>query len=157
MKKKLIDILIFIFFAIAIFFATALTMTFPLYAAENKIFIRKVIEIIDGDTVKVDIEEESNLINYLNYSVRIYGIDAPEIHTKSKCEKSLALQAKEFLQSIILVDRPIKIINPVWDKYGGRILADLEVDGKLISEAMIKSGHAARYTGGKKEIIWCKD
>lgn len=156
MKKKLIDILIFIFFAIALFSGVMFIITFPAFA-KDEIFIRKVIEVIDGDTVKINVDEESDLIQKLGYSIRIYGIDAPEIHTKSKCEKLLGLQAKKFLHNIILTDRPIKIINPSWDAYGGRILADLEVDGKLISEAMLKSGHAARYTGGKKEIIWCKD
>jgi endonuclease YncB( thermonuclease family) len=37
-----------------------------------------------------------------------------------------------------------------WDKYGGRVLGDLEIDGKYLSKLMIETGHAVEYHGEKK-------
>ncbi len=154
MKKKLIDILIFIFFAIAIFSGVMFIITFPALA-EDRIFSRKVIEVIDGDTVRIDMQDESDLISNLGYTIRIAGIDAPEIEGNSECEKQIGLIAKDFLKKILFNDRQVKIINPKWDKYGGRILADIETDGVLVSKLMIDNGLAITYKGKKKTKIWC--
>lgn len=154
MKQRFINILILIIAIIVIFYATLITMPISANAAD-KVFYRKVIEVIDGDTIKIDASQESELIKYLEYSVRISSIDAPEIHTKSDCEKKLGLQAKKFLQSIVKNNQLIKIINPTWDKYGGRILAELEINDQSISQLMIDNKHAIAYFGQKKNIIWC--
>jgi len=156
MKERLIHILIFIFGVSCIFYGTLFAIPINAYAVD-KVFFRKVINVIDGDTIKIDSTQESELINYLEYSVRIRSIDAPEIHTKSNCEKKLGLKAKKFLESIVKNNQLVKIINPTWDKYGGRILAELQINDQSISQLMIDNKHAVAYFGQKKEVIWCTD
>lgn len=159
MKQNFINFLIFIILIIIICAGLSSIIFFvPANAlAKDIIYTRKVTEIIDGDTIKVEMIDESDLIADLEYSIRISGIDTPEIKTSSKCEKELGLKAKEFLKNLILTDRYINIINPAWDKYGGRILAKLEVKGQSIGDIMIKNGYAIVYNGDKKNKIWCKD
>jgi endonuclease YncB( thermonuclease family) len=40
------------------------------------------------------------------------------------------------------------------DKYGGRVLGDVFLDGKRLSEMLIANGFARRYHGEKKSS-WC--
>lgn len=120
-------------------------------------FKRNVERIIDGDTIELSTEEESDLIKHLGYKVRIMNFDTPELHSKSNCEKKLATEAKKFLEKTILVNKQITLINPKWDKFGGRILADIDIDGTLISKIMIQKGYAIEYHGDKKTHVWCKD
>lgn len=120
-------------------------------------FKRNVERIIDGDTIELSTEEESDLIKHLGYKVRIMNFDTPELHSKSNCERKLATEAKKFLEKTILVNKQITLINPKWDKFGGRILADIDIDGTLISKIMIQKGYAIEYHGDKKTHVWCKD
>ena len=112
MKKKILDFLIIIFFIINIFLFIILISLFPYseVKAEDKIFIRQIISVTDGDTIKIKMDNESDLIKDLGYSVRIYGIDTPEIHSSLKCEKELGLKAKKFLEKIAVKDKQVKII-----------------------------------------------
>jgi micrococcal nuclease len=41
-----------------------------------------------------------------------------------------------------------------WDKYGGRILSNVYLDGELYSKKIIDAGLARPYFGDKKEP-WC--
>jgi endonuclease YncB( thermonuclease family) len=119
-------------------------------------FPRTIKRVIDGDTVELDASDESDLIDHLGYDVRILGIDTPEKRTKKACEKALGLKAKQFLIEYLGERKKVKLIDPKWDKYGGRILADIEIDGVLISQLMIDKGFAVPYQGEKKTKIWCK-
>jgi endonuclease YncB( thermonuclease family) len=42
-----------------------------------------------------------------------------------------------------------------WDKYGGRVLGDVIVDGKSLRNLLITQGPAREYYGDKKQS-WCK-
>ena len=37
-----------------------------------------------------------------------------------------------------------------------RIVADVYADGENLAEALVDSGMAVRYNGGKKNARWCK-
>ena len=125
--------------------------------AKDIVFERQVKRVIDGDTIELKTDEESGLIAYLGYNIRLLGIDTPELHSKSKCEKQLATNAKKYLEQLLKPDTPIKIINPKWDKYGGRINAYIEVGGENITKKLIKEGYGIEYYGDKKVIKWCND
>ena len=43
-----------------------------------------------------------------------------------------------------------------WDKFGGRILAIVQVGGLNIADELIKRNLAVPYFGDKKEKDWCK-
>jgi endonuclease YncB( thermonuclease family) len=41
-----------------------------------------------------------------------------------------------------------------WDKYGGRVLGDVILDGKSLREMLIEKGYAREYYGEAK-TSWC--
>jgi endonuclease YncB( thermonuclease family) len=82
-----------------------------------------------------------------NISIRIRGIDAPEIRGKNN---HLATKAREYLRDRIKHARSIELRNIEKDKYF-RLLADVYIDNESISEVMIKEGLARQYDGGKRK------
>lgn len=109
--------------------------------------------IYDGDTIMIKLETLPYPL--YNASVRINGIDAPEIRGKCQSEKDAAKLTKAKLQELIGDKKIITLSNFSHDKYGGRILADVNVNGKDIATEMIASGVVRKYSGGARSS-WCK-
>ena len=110
-------------------------------------------KVIDGDTILI-INNKPDLTN-LPLSIRLLDIDTPEIKGSCDLEKSKAQEAKLFVDG--LINNPknkitYKIVK--WDKYGGRVLGSVFVNGKNLSELMIDKGLAKEYHGEKKSS-WC--
>ena len=65
----------------------------------------KVVRVIDGDTIVFDIDLGFNII-VKDESVRLAGINAPEVRTKDLEEKAKGLAAKLFVENVVgRVDR----------------------------------------------------
>jgi micrococcal nuclease len=114
--------------------------------------VKKVTGIVDGDTIDVDIDLGFNVS--FSQRVRLAGIDTPESRTTDKFEKSLGLEAKEYLKSK-LKDATVVVIKtekPDSSEKYGRILGWLYVDGNTISvnDQMIEDGYAWGYLGDTK-------
>lgn len=114
--------------------------------------VKKVTGIIDGDTIDVDIDLGFNVS--FSQRVRLAGIDTPESRTTDKFEKSLGLEAKEYLKSKLKDAKTvvIKTEKPDSSEKYGRILGWLYVDGDTISinDYMIEDGYAWGYLGDTK-------
>ena len=113
----------------------------------------KVVRVIDGDTVDVDIDLGFGIWQK-NERVRIMGIGTPESRTRDKIEKKFGLAAKAKLKSLL---GPNPVLQTTISKKGedmkgkfGRVLGDFIVDGKQVTEIMCKTGHAVPYFGGAK-------
>ena len=65
-------------------------------------------------------------------SVRILGIDTPEMRAECAEEKKLALKGREFANKMFRAAEKIEFANLKWDKYGGRVLVDVYLDGSFI-------------------------
>ena len=109
--------------------------------------------VVDGDTVDVDIDLGFGIWQ-MNERVRIMGIDTPESRTRNKVEKKFGLAAKAKLKSLL---GPNPVLQTTISKKGedmkgkfGRVLGDVIVDGKQVTEIMCKTGHAVPYFGGAK-------
>jgi len=114
--------------------------------------VKKVTGVVDGDTIDVDIDLGFNVS--FSQRVRLAGIDTPESRTTDKFEKSLGLEAKEYLKSK-LKDAKLVVIKtekPDSSEKYGRILGWLYVDGNTISlnDQMIEDGYAWGYLGDTK-------
>jgi micrococcal nuclease len=114
--------------------------------------VKKITGVVDGDTIDVDIDLGFN-VSY-SQRVRLAGIDTPESRTKDKFEKSLGLEAKEYLKNK-LKDASLVVIKtekPDSSEKYGRILGWLYVDGNTISinDQMIEDGYAWGYLGDTK-------
>ncbi len=107
-----------------------------------------LISVYDGDTFYVDIPS-CNIEVFCKYiSVRVRGVDCPEMKGSSAETKARAKQAKEFSERF-LKNGKILLYNCGRDKYF-RLLCDVGVNDKSLGAELIKSGHAVSYDGGTK-------
>ena len=108
----------------------------------------------DGDTATFNIPNVHPLIGK-GISVRIKGIDTPEIGAKGLCEKQKAQEAKTLVANILGRAKKIELHHVERGKYF-RIIADVIVDGKSIKNKLIRSKLAHPYDGDKKrQVGWC--
>lgn len=138
-------------------FAMSLIVTAPLAVAaapDHARFTWPVIGIKDGDTLTVNLPGLPPALNPV--AIRLRSVDTPESGGRAKCasERKLAERATRFTRQAIATASNIEFESPSWDKYGGRIDADVWIDGKLLSEQLIAAGLARRYDGGKR-AGWC--
>ena len=114
----------------------------------------------DGDTCTVDIPID-NLPDIFskNISVRINGVDTPEIRGKCQLEKCLAYIARDMVRER-LDGKEINLANVAKDKYF-RVLADLQYREDASSEwinivdIIIANGLGVEYNGGTKTADYC--
>jgi len=94
----------------------------------------KVVRVIDGDTVRLQTGE----------SVRLLGINSPEIGYKDKQSDAGAHQAKEYLKSLIL-NRRVLLEQDIEeeDKYTRKLAHVFLENGQHINEQMLRHGMAA--------------
>ena len=112
--------------------------------------IKKIIEIIDGDTIDADIDLGFDIS--LSKRIRLAGIDTPESRTKDLREKKFGLESKKWIENKLKGQHEIIIKTELPDsteKYG-RIIGRLYVDGICINDCMIEEGYAWTYDGGTK-------
>lgn len=114
----------------------------------------QVTSVIDGDTLRAEMVGAPSPLNRV--SIRISGIDTPEMKGQCDSEKEKARAAKSFLSRKLSSARAVTFGTLDWDKYGGRILADVYFDGQDVGQMMIDEGYATPYLGGKKSDHWCR-
>lgn len=113
--------------------------------------VHTVNRIHDGDTFNVNISDLHPLIGE-GISVRIKGIDTPEITDQRQHIKHLAIQARDYLQERLKNAKKIELIEVQRDKYF-RILAEVLVDEVNIGEELISLNFAKPYNG-KTKPVW---
>lgn len=110
----------------------------------------KVIKVYDGDTITIASKLPFEYSPLYRLSVRLNGIDTPEI--KGKCiseeEKEAAKNARDFVSHMIL-NKYVSLENIETEKYG-RILADVYIDDIHINDLLLKERYAVKYNGGTK-------
>jgi len=113
-----------------------------------------IVNVHDGDTFKVRSPEFPEFEPVI--SIRILGIDAPEISGKgvTEPEKVLARRAQKFASHILSNASDIVITIVKHDKFGGRFDADVLVDGVQLSKSMLDFGHAKPYPGHGPKPKW---
>ena len=105
--------------------------------SENILY--KVVKVIDGDTIAVDAEGKKE-------TVRLIGIDAPEIGAKKEC---FGKEAEESVKNI-LSDASIELEEDESqndrDKYGRLLGYIILKDGSNFNKTLIREGLAKEYT-----------
>jgi len=115
-------------------------------------YVRKVENIVDGDTIDVLIDLGFDIL--FQSRVRLAGIDTPESRTKDLKEKALGLESKEYLKKHLKDAKSVIIKTEKMDsseKYG-RILGWVYVNGdtESLNDKMINDGYAWGYLGDTK-------
>jgi micrococcal nuclease len=115
-------------------------------------YVRKVENVVDGDTIDVLIDLGFDIL--FQSRVRLAGIDTPESRTKDLVEKTLGLEAKEYLKKHLKDAKSVVIKTEKMnssEKFG-RILGWVYINGDTVSlnDMMINDGYAWGYMGDTK-------
>lgn len=84
----------------------------------------KVVEVIDGDTFKLENKQ----------TIRLASVDAPEVGNCYSGEATKAL-------SKLILNKRVVLLEPYSDKYN-RVIALVIQDGQVINEVMVRNGFA---------------
>jgi micrococcal nuclease len=104
-----------------------------------------VIEVVDGDTVDVELAGRRE-------RVRLLGIDTPEVHVGGEggAPECFGPEASAFTAELLAVGAPVRLERDVVgrDDYG-RLLAYVyvmaggeETGGRMVNEAIVRQGYA---------------
>ena len=119
----------------------------------------RITRVIDGDTVEFTAPFMPDPLPK-KLSIRVLGVDTPEKGHRASCpqEAQAAEKASQFtkdtLNAAYKAKLPVYIELQKHDKYGGRVLGDVIVNGQKLSELLIANGHGRPYHG-KKKSSWC--
>ncbi len=114
-----------------------------------------ITRVIDGDTVAFQ-------ANFLppplkqELSIRVFGVDTPEKGHRAQCpkENERGQAATAFTKNAITKAQKRQVAIADWDKYGGRVLGDILLDGQSLRMMLIQNGFAREYYGEAK-TSWC--
>ena len=117
-----------------------------------------VIDIVDGDTITVDIDLGFN-VKLANQKVRLLGVDTPESRTSDKIEKIFGIASKEYCKKFIdeCKDKTVVIrtyLSNSEEKFG-RLLGEIinPTTKKILNEELIKNNYAVKYLGENKDNV----
>jgi micrococcal nuclease len=125
---------------------------------QYKLYLADVLDIIDGDTMSVRVSLWPGLV--AEYSVRVRGMDAPELRGASCAEeKAWAEESKAQLQKLYDVGSQIKLENVEYDAFSGRVLADVfryRSDRWLdLKKEMVDRKMAVEWYPKQGDVPWC--
>lgn len=118
------------------------------------------VTVVDGDTIKFTVGDK-------NVSVRLLGVDAPEIHG-AKCERELelGLLAKKRAMELIAGAHNKQIVlmratSGNRDKYG-RVLAKVMIPADKgwtgeLGDLLLRENLVIAYNGRTKRKDWCAE
>ena len=135
---------------------------------QEHIYKCKVVRIVDGDTIDVDIKLGFRM-RIEKQRCRLYNIDTPEsrINTRDegliggktlsqrRKEKKLGLASKARMKKLCGKEVYIESLDGGKPEKYGRLLVNLfTLEGINIGKLLIDEGHAVKYSGGKKKHVW---
>ena len=117
----------------------------------------KVIKIIDGDSVFMDVDLGFGchlLGDGRGVNIRLHGLDAAEVRTRDRAEKAHGLLAKACVEEHLKVGETYQITTRERGKFG-RYLATIKLKGKrvTINYLLIKLLLAVPYHGENRATI----
>ncbi len=154
---------------VALTLATAILLA-PTTATAKPISINvtSIVYVTDGDTFTITTDTVHKVLVGNRFTVRINGIDAPEIKGKCPKEQSYAKQAKQLLTNILnnatTTNANVEVVSLYKDRFG-RLVGDVYIHptkgGKVVDvgKVMLSEGLALPYsTKGRKnnyDNFWC--
>ena len=116
-----------------------------------------VTSVYDGDTVTMEVLIWKG--QKVEASIRLKGIDTPEMRGKCSAEKLLAIKARDFVRDLTLNKLTILEAIPYEGKADGkygRIIGTLYTPtGQNINQMLVDKGLAREYDAGKRQS-WCE-
>lgn len=100
------------------------------------------VRVIDGDTIAVR-----------GVTIRIMGLDAPELRGACPAEILLAQRARARLQQLLA--GPYSIERHGRDRYGRALARVRDAQGRDVAAVMVSEGLAHAYSGRGPRGGWC--
>jgi len=115
----------------------------------------QIVRVNDGDTVVIAATFLPAPLKP-ELAVRVYGVDTPEKGFRAQCpsENARGLAASEFTKNAVKSTKKHQVVLYGWDKFGGRVLGDMILDGISLRSELIRNGFAREYYGDAKQS-WC--
>jgi endonuclease YncB( thermonuclease family) len=114
-----------------------------------------ITRVIDGDTVAFQADFLPAPLKK-ELSIRVFGVDTPEKGFRAQCpsEAQRGEAASAFTKQLIANSQKRQVVLMDWDKYGGRVLGDVILNGVSLRQQLIANGFAREYYGEAK-TSWC--
>lgn len=131
------------------------TLAFAGKQTQGVLYDAQILKVSDGDTVVIAAPYLPQPLKP-QLAIRIYGVDTPEKGFRAKCdsENQRGQSATEFTKQAIRSSKIRQVILYDWDKFGGRVLGDIILDGQSLRGMLIQNGYAREYYGEAKQS-WC--
>ena len=115
----------------------------------------QIIRVSDGDTIVIAAPFLPAPLKP-ELAVRVFGVDTPEKGHRAQCpsEDARGQAASEFTKNAVKNTKKHQVILYSWDKFGGRVLGDMILDGVSLRSELIRNGFAREYYGDAKQS-WC--
>lgn len=124
-------------------------------APQGVTYDAQIIRVSDGDTIVIAAPFLPAPLKP-ELAVRIYGVDTPEKGFRAKCpsEDERGQAATKFTKTAVTSTQKHQVTLYAWDKFGGRVLGDIILNGVSLRSELIRNGFAREYYGDAKQS-WC--
>ena len=128
--------------------------TAPVTSGENLFILSpdQVVDVYDGDTFKIDLPSMHPLFGD-DLSIRLFGVDTPEMRGTTDEVKALAMQAQQLTEKALQGAIKIELRNPQRGKYF-RIISEVWIDGESLAGMLKEKGLAKDYYGEGARPEW---
>jgi endonuclease YncB( thermonuclease family) len=119
----------------------------------------QILRVTDGDTVVIAAPFLPAPLKP-ELAIRVFGVDTPEKGHRAMCpsEAQRGEAASAFTKNAInqaaAAKGKFQVTMYGWDKFGGRVLGDILINGQSLRAALIANGFAREYYGEAKQS-WC--
>ena len=115
----------------------------------------EIVRVNDGDTIVISAPFLPAPLKP-ELAVRVFGVDTPEKGHRAQCpsEAQRGEQASAFTKNAVKSTKKHQVVLYSWDKFGGRVLGDIILDGVSLRAELIRNGFAREYYGDAKQS-WC--
>ena len=141
---------------IAVLSLILVTQVFAQKTPQGVTYDAKILRVNDGDTVVIAAPFLPAPFKP-ELAVRIFGVDTPEKGHRAQCpsEDQRGQAASAFTKNAVATTQKHQVILYGWDKFGGRVLGDMILNGVSLRSELIKNGFAREYFGEAKQS-WCQ-
>ena len=135
-------------------------LAFAQKTPKGVVYDAQILRVSDGDTVVIAAPFLPAPLKP-ELAVRIFGVDTPEKGFRAQCpaEDQRGQAASAFTKNAIATAAAqggkFQATLYGWDKFGGRVLGDILVNGQSLRAALIANGFAREYYGEAKQS-WCQ-
>jgi micrococcal nuclease len=131
-------------------------LVFAQKTPKGVVYDAQILRVSDGDTIVIAAPFLPQPLKP-ELAVRIYGVDTPEKGFRGQCdsEKQRGEAASVFTKNLVQASQQRQVVLYGWDKFGGRVLGDIILNGQSLRAELIRNGFAREYYGDAKQS-WCQ-